>query len=41
MNQRNDSGFFLGLLGAFLGPAAVGLAVAFGSGYMDQLASLY
>lgn len=36
-SQRNDGPFFAGLFAAFLLPAAVILAVAYSSGYMDAL----
>ncbi|GAB4821733.1 hypothetical protein N2152v2_008779 [Parachlorella kessleri] len=41
VKERNDGGFFLFMAFAFLGPALLGLAVAFGSGYMDKLFALY
>lgn len=37
VEQRNDSGLGLLLIAAFAGPAAIILAIAFGSGYMDDL----
>lgn len=37
VEKRNDSGLGVLLIAAFLGPAFVILAVAFGSGYMDEL----
>lgn len=38
VSQRNDSGFFLTLFAAFVLPAFVILAVAYGTGYLDTLA---
>lgn len=37
VEKRNDSGLGLLLIGAFLGPALIILAIAAGSGYLDDL----
>lgn len=41
VSQRNDSKFFLWLAVAFLGPAFIGLVVAYTSGYLDLLQTMY
>jgi hypothetical protein len=41
VGQRNDGPFLAAMLAAFILPAVIILAVAFGTGYIDSLAGMY
>lgn len=40
-DKRDDTGLFVNVAIALLGPAAIGLAIAYFSGYLDKLAAFY